>query len=184
MGKTIRKEIVNNDVCEMYDYIEKNMEEYFPDEDPSEVTDSQKWDLAYDEVETNISADLDENLDVECEGEIFLCGTIERWDGPRKGWLKTGTRNLGKAMRKAMDSFSGDNTFSFYVEHDDSNKNGKLFLSQLGHDNPTNPSIIEFRILKDSDEDDLSDKTVDELMSTSLSPVKYISKVFGWDISA
>ncbi len=164
--------IYDNDVCQMYDDIKENISDFFPDldEDDNTPSDEEIWELAYEEVEDRLG-DEQMNLDKELSGEIVLIGTYERWNGSFNVYKGLGTNNLGKALEKAVASWSGDNSFEIYVE------NGRMYISQRGHDNPTNPSVMEFRMLKPDKE--LYGKRRYQLMVTE--PLGRIpAEIYGW----
>lgn len=164
--------IYSNDVCSMYDEIKKNPREFFSDEE-GEVSDEQMWNEAYDQIELSLE-DEQANLDIDLPGELILIGTLERWNGAYPVYKELDTRNIGEGIVKAMASFGGDNHFEVYVE------DGKMKISQLGHDNPTNPSIMEFRQitvdLYDLDSDDTA-----TLIANSLPIARQVCDVYGWD---
>ncbi|MBO4847013.1 MAG: hypothetical protein J5525_12085 [Lachnospiraceae bacterium] len=162
----MKREIWNNDVCERYDYVS---EEYSTDD----YTESQLWDIAYDDVRNDLECSQ-MNLDIEKNGEIFLIGTLQRWNGSVSVHKNLNTRNIGEAMDRALDCFEGDNSFEIYCE------DGKMLISQTGHDNPCNPSIMEFRALKKGDFDDLDDESGNCLLKNSVALAKDCSAVYGW----
>ena len=172
----MKRTIYSNDVCETYDYIKNYLEEFFPDlDEDEEVNDDEIWSRAYDEIEIRLG-DEEANLDVDTNGQIILVGTIERWNGAFPVYKLLKTQNVGEAMKEAMASFGGDNTFEIYVNE------GKMYLSQTGHDNPTNPSIVEFRELTD-DFDELEDDRPDTLLKKSKSLAPYACNVYGWEVA-
>ena len=168
--------IYTNDPLEYYDGAleELKEEEGFEDGDDTGVI----FDRAYDMVEQSLDDEVT-NLDIETKGEIFLMGTMERWDGPRTAYKGLGVKNIGEAMTRAMSSFSGDNTFEIGVE------NGEVTITQLGHDNPTNPSRFVFREVKNGmNLDDMTYENGDTpqiLLDDSLSLADRVCEVYGWD---
>ena len=167
----------NNDVCNMYDSIKECPEEFFPEMENEDITDDMMWNEAYDSIERWLDDEMT-NCDVDVDNHIFLIGTLERWNGAFPVHKDLGTTNIGEAFQKAMRCFGGDNTFEIYVEK------GKLLISQTGHDNPTNPSIMEFRYMRDADsiDDFLFDHigTSKNIRRNSRGLAKEVGKVYGW----
>ncbi len=115
------------------------------------------------------------NLNVNCKGKIALVGKIARWNGVFPTYKILDTCNIGKSMVAAVGSFDGNNTFEIFVE------DGKMMLHQYGHDNPTNPSAIEFRELKPGvDEFDL--ENTDDIIKNSLLLADRVCQVYGWTL--
>ncbi len=167
--------IYSNDVVSTFNDIKANLQDYFPDlssDDYDTIDDNQIWEEAYREVETNLH-DEQSNCNIELEGDIVLIGTLERWYGSRNAHKELGTTNIGKAFLKAMQSWNGDNTFAIYT------KGNKLLISQTGHDNPTNPSIMEFRVLKPGKT--LSGSYPDMIMCTEPLGQK-VAKIYNWEV--
>lgn len=172
----------SNDADEVYDQILKDSVVYeelvgepMP-EDISQVDDTVIWQAAYDDVQRQFE-DEQANLDIDLPGEIFLVGTIERWNGKYGAYKPLGTANIGQALSRACASFDGDNSFEIYVT------GSKLILEQRGHDNPVNPSVVEFRALKNGDMDAFTASHVDttaNLKRNSLSLGKRVGEVYGW----
>lgn len=153
-------------------------------------TDSEIWEWAqennsmwFDDEQANLGH-------IYLTGEIFLMGTLQRWDGKHSVYNGLGTKNVGKSLQAALDCFDGDNSFEIYVE------DGRMYLAQWGHDNPTSPSIMEFRAILgyDSLEDYKNDdrysicpdlfKNSDapsELLQHSMTPAREVSDVYGWE---
>ncbi len=173
----MKRLVWDNDVCDMYDAIKKEPTEFFPEMDEEDITEDMMWDEAYEEIERWLG-DEQMNLDVDKENHIFLMGTLVRWDGARAAYKDLGTCNIGKALRKAISAFDGDNSFEIYVE------GNKLLIAQRGHDNPTNPSIMEFRTLKDcySLEDFTwsHEDTVKNMLKHSRGLAREVRQVYGW----
>ena len=175
----MKKVIYSNDICEVYDNIKNNQADFFPEaEDPNDEArnDDEIWSRAYKEIENRLEDEV-ANLDVDVNGQIILIGTIERWNGSFPAYKLLKTQNIGEALREAMTGFSGDNTFEIYVDK------GKMYLSQTGHDNPTNPSIIEFRELTNNF-DELENDKPDILLKNSRSLAPYACNVYGWEVTA
>ncbi len=171
--------IWDNDVCEMFDSVKDNLEDCFPEMDPEDmedISDEDIWNRAYEEIEVNFEAEQS-NLNVETKGEIILTGNLERWDGSRYVYKELKTKNIGKALVEAINSFDGDNQFEIYVQ------DGNMCISQLGHDNPTNPSIMQFREMTKG-LDELWDESADVIVANSVPMGHYACKVYGWDVAA
>lgn len=168
--KMEKKIIYSNDVCSRYDYLKEcrdNGEESFEN-----CTDEDLWGIAYEMVETDLEDEM-MNLDREPGGEIIIKGSLQRWNGRYSVHKALGTANLGEAMQKAMACFGGDSTIEIYVE------DGKMLLTQYGHDNPVSPSVMEFLVLnRDVDADDLDP---DEFEDNSFSPAQTVADIYGWD---
>lgn len=129
----------------------------------------------YEKIETWLEDEVS-NLDIDTSHQIILVGTLQRWNGPVSAY-KLLTRNIGTSLRGSLSAFNGDNSFEIYVE------NGSLYISQLGHDNPTNPSIFEFRELN-MDFDELEDDSTESLLANSKPLGKEVSEVYGWEVAA
>lgn len=170
--------IFNNDVCEMYSSIETEPAEFSEadEEELLELSDDKKWDQAYEEIENWLDTEMS-NLDIDVNGQILLIGKEQRWNGARSVYKVLDTKNIGQSMQDAMNCFGGDNTFEVYAE------DGSMFLSQTGHDNPTTPSIIEFREMT-VDFDELEDDLPATLYSHSRPLAPYACDVYGWEVAA
>ena len=173
LKETTKKLVWDNDVCDAYNYIKDNLEEY----DLTDPSDEEIWNKAYEEIDIRLG-DEKMNLDIEKDGGIFLIGNYERWNGSYSVNKDLKTSNIGEALQKAISCWDGDNSFEIYVD-----KN-RLLISQTGHDNPTNPSIMEFRVMKGYDS--LDEFAYDHKMSVanikrnSLSLGDEVRKVYGW----
>ncbi len=159
-----RHVIFSTDVCDMYDVLRQ-------DPEFAHISDDRLWELAYDEINNQIDDECNYNLDIDLKSDIVLVGNVVRWNGSFSAWKETKTRNIGKAIRDAMGAFSGDNTFTVYVQ------DGKVLLEQYGHDNPTSPSVIEFRMLN---------ANYDNYEATDWNEVsdpitQFVNKVYGWE---
>ena len=166
--------IWDNDVVAMHDSIAKEPAEFGLDED---ITDEEAWKEAYAEVDRYLD-DETANCDIQKKGEIFAIGHIQRWNGERAAYKGLNTHNIGDAFIKAIQSFESENSFELYVE------GNKLFLSQLGHDNPTNPSIIELRECTGESLEDLifeHGDSYDILQKYSKPLGKDVCSVYGWE---
>ena len=177
----MRNRIWENDACREYQEMEANPAEYWPDEEEGfyeNLTEEAKWEEVYDRIQTWFEDEC-ANLNINTNGQIILTGRIVRWDGPRSAYKLLDTTNIGKAMKKAIQSFgNGDNYFEIYVE------DGRMFISQTGHDNPTNPSIIEFRSMTCDFYEDLEDDRPETILRNSVSIAPTVCKVYGWEAEA
>lgn len=169
----MKHKIWDNDASKLCDIIAAEPEE-FGLEHPSE---DEIWDAAYEEINNTLGDEV-LNCNVYKPSEIFAIGTIQRWDGDHAAYKALNTRCIGEAFEKVLGSFGGDNSFEIYEE------DGRLYLSQTGHDNPTNPSIIELRVCNETTLDDLiyehGDST-DTLMKFSEPLGQDICNVYGWE---
>ncbi len=162
--------IWNNDICEMAESIRECPEEYFEDSDVENLSDEKIFEEANDSIQVWLEDEVG-NLDETLQGTIILTGTLQRWDGPRSVYKDLKTKNVGESIQKALACFEGDNLFEVYVE------DGKMYISQTGHDNPTNPSIFEFKLVN-SDEMDSDDFDSNrDSKSIGLIPCE----VYGWE---
>ncbi len=174
------KKIWNNDVVQMYDDIKNDIEDFFDDIPEEGLSDDEIWNKAHEEIEINLECEEENLNEIETEGEIFLMGTLVRWDGSHSAYKGLGTKKFSLAISKAIESFEGDNLLEIYVD------NGRTYISQLGHDNPTSPSVFEFRAVKGYDSlDDLTfekDDDSQEILLTNSRPIgNEIAKVYGWE---
>ena len=164
----------DNDVCNMYDAIRKEPSEFFPEMDTEDITDDMMWNEAYAQVEQNLG-DEKANCDKDVDNHIFLMGTYVRWNGSHSVYKDLGTCNIGEALSKAIACWDGDNSFEIYVE------GGRLLISQTGHDNPCNPSIMEFRVPKNyTSVDDMPKDDADYLRRHSKGLAREVREVYGW----
>ena len=161
--------------------IEKELKEENPN-----LSDSDAYSLAW---ENNMNQLEDEKLNLkDITGKNwFAIGDLVRWDGTRNVHraLKPGT--IMDAITETMQAFGGaENTFEIYVEGCD------VFLSQLGHDNPVNPSIMKIRQIKDeyipkwNSFFDAEDVLYEAFQSGTLDSVSIgfgdkIAAVYGWN---
>lgn len=135
-------EIWNNDACDIYDSLR---DEELVDIDEEDIDEEYLWDLAYEIVSNYKDEQIKNILDIDMMHNLIAVGNLERWNGSRSAYKDLETENIADAIDVVLGAYDGDNSFSVYVE------DGKLLVSQLGHDNPTNPSIMEIRMLKDFD---------------------------------
>ncbi len=174
-------QIWSNEITQ--DMLDEEKEIYLNDnpEMENEATDDLYFDLARERIQNEFEDEIC-NLDINMTGEIFLMGTLERWDGAHAAYKPLSAQNIGDAIKNAVNCFDGDNTFEIGIE------DGKLLIKQWGHDNPTSPSVFEFRSVQDHKtledmifaEDSDSHKT---MLSHSVSPAKQVCDVYGWDLS-
>lgn len=155
-------------ICEeeYFDKYNEEAEEWYFDSHSEEV---------YEKIETWLEDEVS-NLDIDTSHQIILMGTLQRWNGPVSAY-KLLSSNIGTSLRDSLSAFDGDNSLEIYVE------NGSLYISQLGHDNPVNPSIFEFRELN-VDYDELEDDSTESLLANSKPLGKEVSEVYGWEVAA
>ena len=140
-----------------------------------ELSDDEALTEAYQWIENSLGDEV-MNLDIEAKGALIAIGTIERWNGGFSAYKLLETKNIGKAIETIVGScFTGDNSFECYEE------DGKLIFTQLGHDNPVNPSIIEIRELT-CDFYVLEDDKQDILLANSKPCGHYAAEVYGWEV--
>ena len=142
--------IWNNDICAEFDaLVKENVVEH--------LSEDEIWAEAAENINENLLCEV-ANLNI-ATNSLVAVGKISRWNGTYHVYKELKARNIGRAITEVLHSFSGDNTFEVYVDGE------SLMISQLGHDNPTNPSIIEIR------EGTVEDNT----------PVgEFASAVYGW----
>ncbi len=146
--------------------------------------------LEKDEVYSMAWEDNMENL--ECEKENlknikgknwFAVGTLQRWNGGHRCYRALKPGSIMDAVCETMKAFQGaENSFEIYVE------NGDVFVSQLGHDNPTSPSIMRIRQVTDEalkgdlDPDDImwNNTTDEDISRDTIGFGDAVSKVYGW----
>jgi hypothetical protein len=116
------------------------------------------------------------NLNIELPNKVVLVGKLQRWDGVYSVHKVLETRNLGEAMESAVQCFEGDNTFTIYCEA------GKMLLSQYGHDNPYNPTILEFRQLKPEIRDEEYDEWCADIYGVTIPLADKPAAVYGWAV--
>ena len=128
------------------DYVDEP-KELFPDLDDEEIRDlSQEeiWEEARRMDEVDLDAEVS-NLSSIITSNMVAIGEIQRWNGGRRAYKMLKSINLGDAILEVMQAFGGDNRFVILV-----NDKGDVEVRQTGHDNPTNPSIISIRYVKES----------------------------------
>jgi hypothetical protein len=113
----------------------------------------------------------------------FAIGTLQRWNGGHRCYRALMPGSIMEAVCEVMKAFAGaENTFEIYVE------DGDVFISQLGHDNPTNPSVLRIRQVTDEamnreglDLDDVIYKASDEdLERDTFGFGDMVSEIYGW----
>lgn len=164
-----KRMIWNNDVCSEIDALEKDG--FFAE---SEITsEEEKMDAAYEHISNALSAEA-ANLDIDLKEDIFLIGVLQRWDGCGSAYTNLETSNVGEAIKKAVSLFSGDDAIEIFVEDE------RMKISQLGHDNPVNPSVFEFRVVcPESDYCEIGLSREENLKATRRIG-DIVAKVYGW----
>ena len=164
-----KRMIWNNDVCSEIDALEKDG--FFAE---SEITsEEEKMDAAYEHI-SNALSDEAANLDIDLKEDIFLIGVLQRWDVCGSAYTNLETSNVGEAIKKAVSLFSGDDAIEIFVEDE------RMKISQLGHDNPVNPSVFEFRVVRpESDYCEIGLSRKENLKATRRIG-DIVAKVYGW----
>lgn len=136
-------------------------------------TEEEKMDETYEYI-SNALSDEAANLDMDLEEDIFLIGVLQRWDGCGSAYADLETSNIGEAIKKAVSLFSGDDAIEIFVEDE------RMKISQLGHDNPVNPSVFEFRVVRpESDYCDIGLSHEENLkMTRRIGDI--VANVYGW----
>lgn len=148
------------------------------------ISEEEAWDMACEDLAANLEDEVCNLKDVG-NGHLVATGTLVRWNGSGQAYKMLKSGNAGKAITEVMGSFDGDNSFNVYVE------DGDLFISQLGHDNPTNPSVFRIRAVKqpltedmDRDEDAIYGASPEEIDARTEKLGRKIAEVYGWDMEA
>lgn len=164
-----KRMIWNNDVGSEMDALEKDG--FFAE---SEITsEEEKMDAAYEHINSVLSDEVS-NLDVDLEGDIFLIGELQKWNGCDSAYADLETSNIGEAIKKAVALFSENDTIEVFVEDE------RMMISQLGHDNPVNPSVFEFRVVRpESDYCEIGLSREENLKATRRIG-DIVANVYGW----
>ena len=149
--------------------LESALEDDVPNYDYAEAVEALAEDLEL-EVDTLNSADV--------KRPLVAVGTIVRWDGPREGHLLLKSGKLGDALKETVRSFTGDGLISSEVSTD-----GRLIVRALGHDNPTNPSVVEIRELTVGDPEDAEFSNNAELVASSEPTGAKAMAAYGFDLA-
>ena len=164
-----KRMIWNNDVCSEIDTLEKDG--FFAE---SKITsEEEKMDIAYERI-NSVLADEVSNLDVDFEGDIFLIGEFQRWNGRGSAYANLETSNIGEAIKKAVALFSENDTVEVFVEDE------RMKISQLGHDNPVNPSVFEFRVVRSENSRYEIGLSYKENLKVTRRIGDIVAKVYGW----
>ncbi len=113
---------------------------------------------AYEEINESLESERDILSRRYLNGYVMM-GTLQRWNGPKQAYRHLDVETIGDAVFAAVSAFTseGDVSLDVYVDTDEH----KLIITQLGHDNPTNPSIFEIRALtKNWDEIENSEEDI------------------------
>lgn len=157
--------IWHNDTCEEYDALEKEMEG---------AEESEIWKAAQHNIDIALD-DETEMLDIEAGGDLFLVGIMERWDRGYSAYYLLNTSNIGESLPKIVQSFDPNDHLRIYEQ------GGHVYVSQLSHDNPVNPSVFELRAFA-VDFDDLDDDYTPTLLSNSHPVGAPVAKKYGWKV--
>lgn len=144
--KTQRHIIWSNDVCQEYAWLEKQPEDVRDMLDlgeDEEITEEMLWNLAYEQVDTNLECECENLAGCKTDGAIVAIGTVQRWNGARSAFAEIDGDTVADILRFAAQQAS-NNTVTVFVE------DGDIKLEMLGHDNPTNPTRVTFRALRRS----------------------------------
>ena len=159
--------IWNNDVYSKMNALEKDG--FFAESE----TEEEKMNETYEYI-SNALSDEAANLDIDLEEDIFLIGVLQRWDGCDSAYADLETSNIGEAIKKAVSLFSGDDAIEIFVEDE------RMKISQLGHDNPVNPSVFEFRVVRpESDYCEIGLSREENLKATRRIG-DIVANVYGW----
>lgn len=133
-----KRMIWNNDVRSKMDALEKDG--FFAE---SEIkSEEEKIELTCEHISNTLADEISNLENISLEGDIFLIGVLQRWDGRGSAYADLETSNVGEAIKKAVSLFSEDDAIEIFV------KDERMKISQLGHDNPVNPSVFEFRVVR------------------------------------
>lgn len=159
--------IWHNDAVEEYEALEKELTEEMSNNEEEVL-----WQMAYDRISQWLD-DEKANLDKKAAGQLFLIGTLQRWNGAYSVYKLLNTSNIGESLSEIIESFSGDNTIRIYAQGE------HVYVSQTGHDNPVNPSVFELRTFA-VDFDNLDDDNTQTLMANSHPIGSIVNEVYGW----
>ena len=162
-----KRMIWNNDVCSLMNALEKGG--FFAESE----TEEEKMDETYEYI-SNALSDEAANLDIDLEEDIFLIGEFQRWNGRGSAYANLETSNIGEAIKKAVALFSENDTIEVFVEDE------RMKISQLGHDNPVNPSVFEFRVVRPESDYYEIGLSHEENLKATRHIGDIVAKVYGW----
>lgn len=162
-----KRMIWNNDVYSKMNALEKDG--FFAESE----TEEEKMDETYEYI-SNALSDEAANLDIDLEEDIFLIGVLQRWDGCDSAYADLETSNIGEAIKKAVSLFSGDDAIEIFVEDE------RMKISQLGHDNPVNPSVFEFRVVRPGSDYCEIGLSREENLKATRRIGDIVANVYGW----
>lgn len=162
-----KRMIWNNDVRSKMDALEKDG--FFAESE----TEEEKMDETYEYISNALSDEVF-NLDIDLDEDIFLIGVLQRWDGCGSAYADLETSNVGEAMKKAVSLFSEDDTIEIFVE------NERMKISQLGHDNPVNPSVFEFKAVRPENDRREVGLSYKENLKITRRIGDIVANVYGW----
>lgn len=162
-----KRMIWNNDVCSEMNALEKDG--FFAESE----TEEEKMDETYEYI-SNALSDEAANLDIDLEEDIFLIGEFQRWNGRGSAYANLETSNIGEAIKKAVALFSENDTIEVFVEDE------RMKISQLGHDNPVNPSVFEFRVVRPESDYYEIGLSHEENLKATRHIGDIVAKVYGW----
>lgn len=130
-------------------------------------------DAAYEHINTALN-DEAYNLSIDTGADIFLIGELQRWNGRGSAYANLKTSNIGEAIKKAVALFSENDTIEVFVEDE------RMKISQLGHDNPVNPSVFEFRVVRPESDYCEIGLSHEENLKATRHIGDIVAKVYGW----
>ena len=81
---------------------------------------------------------------------------------------------LEKRLKKAVALFSENDTVEVFVEDE------RMKISQLGHDNPVNPSVFEFRVVRSENSRYEIGLSYKKNLKVTRRIRDIVAKVYGW----
>lgn len=130
-------------------------------------------DAAYEHINTALN-DEAYNLSIDTGADIFLIGELQRWNGRGSAYANLKTSNIEEAIKKAVALFSENDTIEVFVEDE------RMKISQLGHDNPVNPSVFEFRVVRPESDYCEIGLSHEENLKATRHIGDIVAKVYGW----
>ena len=130
-------------------------------------------DAAYEHINTALNNEA-YNLSIDTGANIFLIGELQRWNGRGSAYANLKTSNIGEAIKKAVALFSENDTIEVFVEDE------RMKISQLGHDNPVNPSVFEFRVVRPESDYCEIGLSHEENLKATRHIGDIVAKVYGW----
>lgn len=144
------------------------------------IKDDDVWELAHRNVEWNYDAECDNLAFAKLTGTCVAYGTITRWNGAKEIVpVDVEASNVEDILKFCANKFAYD-TWTLYDD------DGEIVVEAYGHDNPTSPHRITFRMLDeygteywDSYEDDAPSN--EELIEKHSLPIGHlVRKIYGY----